>query len=82
MSQATRRLSIIRANGSGLWIRRRGRSERLRYSLLCSELPISRELNSALFLKIGACYWIAERRNLLIMGASGLDKSWLACALG
>jgi len=26
--------------------------------------------------------WIAERRNLLITGAAGLGKSWLACALG
>src|ERR1700728_382313 len=29
-----------------------------------------------------ACDWIAERRNLLVTGASGLGKSWLACALG
>ena len=26
--------------------------------------------------------WIAERRNLIITGACGLGKSWLACALG
>ena len=26
--------------------------------------------------------WIADRRNLLLTGASGLGKSWLACALG
>ena len=36
----------------------------------------------ALFLKLAACDWIAERRNLLVTGASGLGKSWLACALG
>src|SRR5271165_1744276 len=35
-----------------------------------------------LFLKLAACDWIAERRNLLLTGASGLGKSWLACALG
>ena len=35
-----------------------------------------------LFLKLAACDWIAERRNLLVTGASGLGKSWLACALG
>src|SRR5271170_2501061 len=33
-------------------------------------------------LKLSACDWIAERRNLLVTGASGLGKSWLACALG
>ena len=35
-----------------------------------------------LFLKLAACDWIAERRNLLVTGAAGLGKSWLACALG
>ena len=40
-----------------------------------------RGLNRALFLKLAACDWIAERRDLLT-GASGLGKSWLACALG
>ena len=41
-----------------------------------------RGLDRALFLKLAACDWIAERRNLLITGASGLGKSWFACALG
>jgi DNA replication protein DnaC len=41
-----------------------------------------RGLDRALFLKLAACDWIAERRNLLITGAAGLGKSWLACALG
>lgn len=41
-----------------------------------------RGLDRALFLKLVACNWIAERRNLLITGAAGLGKSWLACALG
>src|SRR5208337_3952484 len=39
-----------------------------------------RGLDRALFLKLAACDWIAERRNLLVTGASGLGKSWLACA--
>jgi DNA replication protein DnaC len=41
-----------------------------------------RGLDRALFLKLAACDWITERRNLLITGAAGLGKSWLACALG
>jgi hypothetical protein len=41
-----------------------------------------RGLDRALFLKLAACDWIAERRNLLLTGASGHGKSWLACALG
>ncbi|SNB69693.1 Phage terminase, large subunit GpA [Rhodoblastus acidophilus] len=43
---------------------------------------IPRGLDRSLFLKLGACDWIAERRHLLITGAAGLGKSWLACALG
>ena len=35
----------------------------------------SRGLDRALFLKLAACDWIAERRNLLLTGASGLGKS-------
>jgi len=35
-----------------------------------------------MFLKLSTCDWIAERRNLVITGACGLGKSWLACALG
>jgi hypothetical protein len=38
--------------------------------------------STALFLKLAASDWIAERRNLLLTGARGLGKSWLACALG
>jgi hypothetical protein len=30
----------------------------------------------------GKSGWIAERRNLLVIGASGQGKSWLDCALG
>ena len=41
-----------------------------------------RGLDRAPFLKLAACDWISERRNLLVTGASGLGKSWLACALG
>ena len=33
-------------------------------------------------LKLAACDWIAERRNFAPDRASGLGKSWLACALG
>ena len=35
----------------------------------------------ALLLKLAACDWIAEAAILLLTGASGLGKSWLACAI-
>jgi DNA replication protein DnaC len=62
----------------------RARVAKLRHSASVEDVNYKtpRGLDRALFLKLSACDWIAERRNLLITGASGLGKSWLACALG
>jgi len=62
----------------------RARVARLRHHASVEDVnyQIPRGLDRALFLKLAACDWIAERRNLLITGAAGLGKSWLACALG
>ena len=62
----------------------RARVAKLRHSASVEDVNYQkpRGLDRALFLKLAACDWIAERRNLLITGASGLGKSWLACALG
>ena len=62
----------------------RARVARLRHPACVEDVNYQspRGLDRALFLKLSACAWIAERRNLLITGASGLGKSWLACALG
>jgi DNA replication protein DnaC len=62
----------------------RARVARLRHSASVEDIDYQspRGLDRALFLKLTACDWIAERRNLLITGAAGLGKSWLACALG
>jgi len=62
----------------------RARAARLRHAAAVEDVDYQtpRGLDRALFLKLGACDWIAERRNLLLTGASGLGKSWLACALG
>jgi DNA replication protein DnaC len=62
----------------------RSRAAHLRHAASVEDVDYQtpRGLDRALFLKLAACDWIAERRNLLITGASGLGKSWLACALG
>jgi DNA replication protein DnaC len=62
----------------------RARAAKLRHSASVEDVNYQkpRGLDRALFLKLSACDWIAERRNLLVTGASGLGKSWLACALG
>ena len=59
----------------------RARAAKLRHSADVN-FSTPRGLDRALFLKLSACDWIAGRRNLLVTGASGLGKSWLACALG
>src|SRR5271163_3525861 len=62
----------------------RARVAKLRHSASVEDVNYQtpRGLDRALFLKLSAFDWIAERRNLLVTGASGLGKSWLACALG
>ena len=62
----------------------RARVARLRHPASVEDVNYQspRGLDRALFHKLAACDWIAERRNLLVTGASGLGKSWLACALG
>jgi DNA replication protein DnaC len=62
----------------------RARVAKLRHNASVEDVDYQtpRGLDRALFLKLAACGWVAERRNLLLTGASGLGKSWLACALG
>jgi DNA replication protein DnaC len=31
---------------------------------------------------LATCRWVAARRNMIITGATGLGKTWLACAFG
>jgi DNA replication protein DnaC len=46
------------------------------------DLRTARGLDRALFQKLVAGDWIDRRQNLLIVGPTGVGKSWLACALG
>jgi DNA replication protein DnaC len=41
-----------------------------------------RGLDRALFQKLAAGEWIERHQNLLIIGKTGVGKSWIACALG
>jgi len=61
------------------------RNARLRHSQASIEdvdYRTPRRLDRALFQQLATGKWIAEKRNLIIVGPCGVGKSWLACALG
>ena len=73
------------------WTERRSRQltnrlrrARLRHPDACLEdvdYRHPRGLDKALLASMGACQWVREHLNILITGATGAGKTWLACAL-
>ena len=60
------------------------RAAHLRYSQASVEdvnYRAQRQLDKTLFQQLAACRWIADKRNLLVVGKCGLGKTWLTCAL-
>jgi DNA replication protein DnaC len=41
-----------------------------------------RELDKALITRLSTCNYVQDRRNLMLLGASGSGKTWIACAFG
>jgi DNA replication protein DnaC len=65
-------------------LRARLRYARLRHNAAVEDVDYrtARGLDRALFQKLVQGSWIREQQNLIIVGPSGVGKSWLACALG
>ncbi|MDD9982474.1 MAG: IS21-like element helper ATPase IstB, partial [Gammaproteobacteria bacterium] len=61
---------------------RRLRTAKLRHpaTLEAVDFTHPRRLNRQQVLTLGTCAWIAERHNLIVTGACGIGKSFLACA--
>lgn len=61
------------------------RAAKLRIGNACIEdidFAPKRELDRALIRQLGTCAWIASHANVIITGATGTGKSYVACALG
>jgi DNA replication protein DnaC len=60
------------------------REARLKSSQACVEdiRYGGRALDKALMAQLASCRWIREHQNLVLTGATGCGKTWLACALG
>jgi DNA replication protein DnaC len=63
---------------------RRLREARLRQSAVVedADLHAPRGLDRALFHKLATCEWVRDHHHLVVVGPTGIGKSWLACALG
>ena len=59
------------------------RRAKLRHDACIENLDMRhpRGLNKALMAKLSTCQWVRERLNILIIGPTGVGKSYLACAL-
>jgi DNA replication protein DnaC len=63
---------------------RRLRDARLRQSAAVEDVDFRapRGLDRALFQKLASGAWVRDHHHLVVVGPTGIGKSWLACALG
>ena len=60
------------------------RDAKLKLGQACVEdidYPAKRELDKAVVRQLASCRWIQEHQSILITGATGVGKSYVACAL-
>jgi len=60
------------------------RAAKLRISGACIEdveAPARRGIDKAVLRKLATCSWVHDHRNVIVTGATGVGKTYLACAL-
>jgi DNA replication protein DnaC len=60
------------------------RDAKLRLTSACVEdidYPLHRELDRAQIRQLASCRWVVEHQNVLVTGATGTGKTYVACAL-
>lgn len=59
------------------------KAARLRQNAVLEDLDTKagRGIDRALLASLATCHWVKKRHNLLITGATGVGKTWLACAM-
>jgi DNA replication protein DnaC len=63
---------------------RRLREARLRQAAVVEDVDFRapRGLDRTLFQTLASCEWVRDHHHLVVVGPTGIGKSWLACALG